>query len=89
LEFYNSKRRKWLSLDATWDSRLKPFFKISSWNGKNATPLAVKSIKRLSLEEGIILAKETSKKDFIGDIKTNGKFYQAFNSWLKEVRNKS
>lgn len=87
LEFYDSKKRKWFPLDATWDCRLKPFFKISHWDGKNATPLAVKSIKKLSLRDGIRIAKETTKEEFIRDIKTGGKFYQAFNHWLEEIRN--
>lgn len=87
LEIYNKNKKEWLPIDATWDSGLSKRFKISMWDGKNKTFIAVKPIRILSPKESLRrLEKEATEEFFIKDMNIQGKFYEAFNDWLEELR---
>ncbi|MBI4174692.1 MAG: hypothetical protein HY517_03530 [Candidatus Aenigmarchaeota archaeon] len=76
---------KWKVIDATWDIGLKGLFSINQWGDKQK--IAVKPIKIFSPKKSLEMVKEWKKKEFlIKDLKTNGKFYKAFNEWLEKNR---
>lgn len=78
---------KWLIMDATWDPDLKSVFIVNQWNGQNNT-IAVPVIERFSLKQSQKIMENENEEEILKDLKINGKFYQAFNNWLKEIRKK-
>ena len=78
---------RWEVLDVTWDVGLARVFHINDWDGKSNTEIAVKPIKIFSPQKSEeILNNFEKKENIIKDLKMNGKFYEAFNNWLKEIR---
>lgn len=78
---------QWKIVDATWDKGLKGLFNINEWDGKSDTKIAVQCVKCLSPEESLNYIKHISTPEaIISDLKVNGKFYKAFNEWLKTKR---
>lgn len=78
---------KWKTIDATWDKGLRGLLTVNEWDGKADTKVAVQCIKCLSPEESLEYIKQTStSEEIISDLKVNGKFYKAFNEWLKAYR---
>lgn len=77
--------KKWINLDATWDSKLEnsglPV--VKNWNGKSGTDLAVKPISIIELPLfvykflKILIQKRKGK---------NTEFQEALNRWLEEKR---
>ena len=64
-------------------------FLINDWDGKSDTNLAVPIKKILSPSESVKYIKNVSTKNAVmDDLERNAKFYEAFNSWLEEIRNK-
>ena len=78
---------RWEVLDVTWDVGLARVFHINDWDGKSNTEIAVKPIKIFSPQKSEEILKNFEKKEnIIKDLKMNGKFYEAFNNWLEEIR---
>jgi len=85
LEAYNQEQNKWIVVDATWDKRLYPKFKINEWDGKSDTELAVKPVKIYDEIRSQELV-EIKPEQIIEDLKINGEFYKAVNKWLETIR---
>jgi hypothetical protein len=79
---------KWVTVDATWDEGLKEIFTVNDWDGKSNTVIAVKPRKIFSPEKSAEIMADQNKEVIDRDLEKNGKFYEAFNNWLAEVRNK-
>lgn len=85
VELYLDNR--WVILNATWDKKLAPIFTINRWNGKSNTKTAVKPTKIFTPEESLrIVNNDATTAAMKADLEKNGKFYKAFNNWLKQVR---
>jgi len=73
--------KKWLLVDATWDSKLKKasFPVTKNWDGKSNTKLALKPIETIELDKA--QPKQVRRYE-------NRKFYHALNKWLESQRKK-
>jgi hypothetical protein len=81
----------WVKLDSSWDRALNTVFPIAQFDGKHDTILAVKIEDYFSQEksEKIMNNQEKSEsEELIQDLEKNAKFYEAFNNYLEETRNK-
>lgn len=78
----------WKVLDATWDIGLEEVFLVNEWDGKSGTKIAVKPIEIFSPMKSREIVEKQTKKAIEEDLKINGKFYEAFNEWLREIRRK-
>ncbi|MFA5532615.1 MAG: hypothetical protein WDA13_03395 [Candidatus Shapirobacteria bacterium] len=76
---------KWVDMDATWDPKLKSVLPINEWNGSENI-IAVPIIEKFSLKKSQEIMENENEEETIKDLKINGKFYQAFNRWLEEIR---
>ena len=77
--------KKWIYLDATWDSKLKKtnLPVVENWDGKSDTKLAVKPINTIEFPFSMYgflktLSKKRKNKE--------AEFQKAFNEWLEEKR---
>lgn len=77
---------EWVTLDATWDQKLKKVMPTSEWDGKTNTKLAVTPIEIYPPDEGRKVVHSASEEAFLEDIRKSGKFYEALNNWLEENR---
>ncbi len=77
---------KWLIMDTTWDSKLNKIFDINNWDNKTNNKIAVESIETFTLEKSLDIMENTDEQEILNDLKINGKFYNAFNNWLEEIR---
>lgn len=80
---------KWVKLDPSWDNALSKKFKISHFDGENDTILAVKAIGFFDSEksQNIMKNQEDDYHNVItDDLARNGKFYEALNKYLEEIR---
>ncbi|MCX6739793.1 MAG: hypothetical protein NTZ49_01020 [Candidatus Parcubacteria bacterium] len=78
--------KKWVIIDATWDIGLKNIFHINKWDGKSNTEIAVKPIEIFSPQKSADIMNSENIEEMKKDRKVNGRFYEAFNNWLNEVR---
>lgn len=78
----------WVTLDATWDKCLKKVFAVNEWDGKSDTTIAVKPIQTFSPEKSARIMTNQNEESINKDLEKNSKFYEAFNNWLVEIRNK-
>lgn len=81
-----SLNNEWITLDATWDQKLKNIMPTSEWDGKTNTKLAVTPIEIYPPDEGREVVHSASEEAFLEDIRKSGKFYEALNNWLEENR---
>lgn len=87
LEFL--REGEWRVLDLTWDRPLMSVLPVVDWDGESQTKTAVPVRAWLSPEESErIMARqgEERSKLFAEDMRTNGSFYAAFNTWLQGIR---
>jgi hypothetical protein len=80
---------KWIKLDPSWDNALSKEFKISHFDGENDTILAVKPAGIFDPEKSqkIMKNQEDNYNNVItDDLARNGKFYEAINKYLEEIR---
>ena len=85
LEVYNMEQARWMIVDATWDKGLDSKLPISEWDGRSDTILAVKPIEILKPIE-TPAEFDQLRPQLAQQIKINGKFYEAFNKWVKSIR---
>jgi len=76
----------WKILDATWDSGLRNVFHINEWDGKKNTEIAVKPVRIFNPKKSLEIVNNQNRKIIEKDLKINGKFYEAFNKWLRDNR---
>lgn len=79
---------RWVVIDATWDASLQANFPIEKWDGKNSTKILVPYYEICSPEKSNEIMSDVSSEAFDKDIAESGKFYEAFNNWLVELRQK-
>lgn len=79
---------KWVILDATWDKGLEKVLAVNEWDGKSDTVIAVKPTQTFSPEKSARIMADQNEDVINKDLEKNGKFYEAFNNWLIEIRNK-
>lgn len=91
LEVYLPKKKKWVAVDATWDSGLSDVLQVSEWDGESATSIAVKPLTKYSTKKSKRDEKKDEKdiKGVVKDLKQNKKFYIALNKWFESVRKKN
>ncbi|MEK7549815.1 MAG: hypothetical protein AAB519_02440 [Patescibacteria group bacterium] len=77
---------EWKVVDATWDSKICSVFPIEKWDGISATGIAVKAIEIFSPEKSAEIMTDDSRETIEQDLKINGEFYRAFNTWLESLR---
>jgi len=80
---------KWIKLDPSWDNALSQKFEVAIFDGKNDTILAVKAIGFFNSEksQNIMKNQEDNYNNVItDDLARNGKFYEALNKYLEEIR---
>jgi hypothetical protein len=79
----------WVVIDATWDIGLKRIFPINDWDGVHGTEIAVPTAEILSTQDGADYLERINAPAAVAlDLKINGKFYGAFNTYLERVRKK-
>ncbi len=78
---------KWRKVDATWDKPLQKILPINEWNLGVDARTAVPELEVFSPERSTLIIVDETKDDTEADLKINGKFYSAFNTWLEQVRN--
>ncbi len=78
--------KKWIILDATWDSNLKNIFEVNFWDGKSDTMIAVKPVKIFSVEESEKIIGDISAQDVLNNLGKDLDFKSTFNNWLSENR---
>ena len=95
LEVYNKEEARWMTVDATWDKGLVSKLPVSEWDGRSDTAIAVKPIERLkpieTQEEFDKWSDLPSEEKWLSlpmssPLKVNGKFYEALNQWLENIR---
>jgi len=84
LEVYNREQERWMIVDATWDKKLASKLKVSEWDGRSDTTIAVKPVK--ILEERRDHFDRPSEAQWMEFMRVNGRFFEAFNRWLESVR---
>ena len=77
---------EWKKVDATWDKSLASILPVNDWNEISDTTIAVSSITTYSPEESALIMSDETKESVEGDLKINGKFYEAFNQYLEQMR---
>ncbi|MFH0857445.1 MAG: hypothetical protein V1848_01725 [Candidatus Magasanikbacteria bacterium] len=77
---------KWIIVDATWDAGIKNIFHVNEWNGKSNTEIAVKPLEIFTPEKSAEIMNNENDEEIVYDLKTNGRFYEAFNDWLAGQR---
>lgn len=77
---------KWIVVDATWDKEIEDVLHVNEWDGKTDTKIAVNPLEIFSLDKSEGIMNGESDEKILNDLKINGKFYEAFNNWLEEVR---
>lgn len=84
---------KWIRIDAVWDSPLeKAGFPVSKWNGHDETTEGVRAIQTShypSIKERTQARKELTDTYSEAEKVIEPSFYQAFNAWLEDIRNKN
>jgi hypothetical protein len=88
LEVWIPERKKWVKVDPTWDSRLRPKLPIAEWDGLSNTKLAVIPIKILSPEESAAFIAQDIGEEREKYMERNRKFFIALNRWLESIRKK-
>lgn len=78
----------WIDLDATWDLGIGDYFNVNEWNWKNNTKIALRLLKKFSIEESKIIMEEESEQDILDDLEKHYDFYKWFNEWLENLRTK-
>lgn len=85
----------WRTVDATWDKGLQGVFPINSWEDvmrRGSSPvygmkIAVPPKIVHSPEKSMAVWDELATQEcFEDDLRVNGRFYEAFNSWLASIR---
>lgn len=84
LEIYLNN--SWKILDATWDNGLRNLFHVNEWDGKSSTEIAVKPIKIFTPQKSLEIVNNQNEEVMKKDLEINGKFYKAFNEWLRKNR---
>ena len=88
LEVYIPERQKFVIVDPTWDSGLKPIFSINEWDGLNDTKIAVPEKKVYSPEESKkIIEKVNNPEEIKKYLDRNGDFFVRLNNYFKKIRN--
>jgi hypothetical protein len=77
---------KWVVVDATWDSAVSKVMPINNWDGKSDTEILVPYYEILSPEKSAEIMADVNREAFDKDIAESGKFYEAFNNWLADLR---
>ena len=97
LRVFIPERRKWVSVDPTWDRGLKKSLPITHWDGVNGTVLAVKTNKFIELKN--------NQKSFLTPFQLNFSFISnslpaqikktdvekinnIINNWITNIRSK-
>jgi hypothetical protein len=78
--------KDWKKVDATWEPALGNILPVTEWDGVSDTKIAVPSISTFSPEESAQIIADETKDAIEKDLKVNGAFYAAFNSWLERAR---
>jgi hypothetical protein len=90
LEVFVPEKKKWIVVDATWDSGLKSAgFPVSNWNGVSPTPLGVKPVKFYSPRKSDAIREQIegySTAEWNKFFKQNRAFFKAMNNWLEQRR---
>lgn len=88
LEVYIAKKKKWVIVDATWDSGLSKVFDVNEWDGESGTSIAVNPLTNYPPKKSFIDEKKDEKdaKGSIKDLEKNRRFYIAINKWLESER---
>lgn len=73
---------EWKNIDATWDNGITKILPVNKWDGESDTRIAVPVIEFFSDEESDKIMTSEDAEVVEKDLKTNGEFYNAFNSWL-------
>ncbi|PIR04044.1 MAG: hypothetical protein COV59_02560 [Candidatus Magasanikbacteria bacterium CG11_big_fil_rev_8_21_14_0_20_39_34] len=81
-----SIHEKWIKVDATWDPGVDSVLPVNDWDGVSDTQVAVKALEVLSPEKSNEIMESESEEDMKMDLEKNGKFYNAFNEWLEQMR---
>jgi hypothetical protein len=76
---------QWDILDISWDKGLQKVFTICEWDKKD-NALALVYIEMYPPDYSKPLTHNESEESFLEDIYTSGKFYDALNKWLEQVR---
>ena len=79
---------EWITVDATWDTRISSILPRNTWDGSSKTPIAVAVEDIFSPEESEKIMTQGSNEETLADLRINGEFYNGFNEWLEEVRKK-
>lgn len=79
----------WRVVDPTWDRQIAKAFHINEWDGESATEIAVKPLEIISVEKSNVIMTSGESAVDDKDLKINGKFYEAFNIWLENLRSSS
>ena len=78
---------QWIDCDPTWDIGLeKAGFPIAHWDGKTATPVAVKAHHIYSEAETQRIQSEYTPDMIARHLNDHHEFYGAINEWLAEIR---
>lgn len=77
VKVYIPENKKWVNVDATWDTGLKTKFTISQWDGLSDTPLACP-----------VTAAENFKPFDLSfrDFNPEDKFTKLLNNWFSNIR---
>lgn len=81
LEVFVPETKKWVQVDATWDSALAPILPIARWNGVDGTILACKIINPKKMGSPL----DYPYRDF--DPKDS--FTKGLNDWYTSIRKKN
>ena len=86
LEVYNGER--WCIVDPTWDSGLERVLPVSYWDGRADTSIAWPTRRIHTPEESLREINEDDDPNYDPeeDLRKNGRFYEAFNNWLEDIR---
>jgi len=76
----------WKDIDITWDRSLEDILPVNNYENTLETQIAVPVVSLYSLEESASMMDDERKEIFDEDFKINGKFYEAFNVYLREIR---
>ena len=78
---------RWIRIDTTFDSALRPKLPVNKWDGKNDTPITSKPEKFFNQKESEeLFRRESTRRFFETRIRQNGKLYKALNEEQDRIR---
>lgn len=78
--------RRWVPVDASWDTGLKNILPVNGWDGHSDCTVAVPIIEMFSPAKSEQIMRQWNQETISAEDKNNEQFYKAFNAWLEENR---